>query len=268
MNDERSPSPAEVYEDFLVPGIHARWTPLFLDYAAPVPGIRVLDLACGTGIVSRSLAPSLLPGGNVMAVDVSEDMLSVARTCCDAPNVEWQQGDTAALSTGDAHFDLILCQQGLQFFEKPASAAAEMRRVLKKEGRAVVSIWQGLEHHPLYEALLIAEAEYLDAPVRAVSRPFQFGDSDVLQALLEGAGFARVDVARESLDVRFPSAERFVALTILAGAAIVPESDMDAEQRKTMVQEIGRDIEPILQDYVDGNDVTFPMHAYIATAHA
>ena len=269
MSEQPSTNPAEVYEEFLVPGIHARWTPVFLDYAKPQAGERVLDVACGTGIVARRVAPLVGTDGAVVGVDVNPDMLTVARSLPEpagAP-IDWREGN-ASVSLPDGEFDLVTCQQGLQFFPNRAAALREMQRVLASDGRAVVSVFRGLDHHPLYEALIEAEARYLGTSVEAVATPFSLGRADELRTLFDEAGFQQVEIASESHPVQFPSPERFVTLTLLAAASIIPETEMDAEARAEMVQTISRDVDATLQEYVAGDTISFPMHAHIVVAQA
>lgn len=270
MSQQQAASPAEVYEEFLVPGIHARWAPVLLEYAGPQPGERVLDVACGTGIVARKVAPLVGEDEAVVALDVSPDMLAVARDLPEPAGaaVEWQEGDATSLPLPDDAFDLVLCQQGLQFFADRAAATREMRRVLAPGGRVTLSVFRGLEHHPLFEALIGAEARYLGVPTEEVATPFTLGSADVLHSVLTAAGFQRVEVTPESRPVRLPSPKRFVTLTLLAAASIIPESEVDEEARADMVQTVSREVEPALQRYVEGEAVSFPMHAHIAVAYA
>ena len=267
MSQQQSANPAEMYQEYLVPGIHARWTPVFLDYAKPQPSERVLDVACGTGLVARNAAPLVGTEGAVVGLDISPEMLAVARDlpASEGAALEWQQGDaSASLPAGD--FDLVVCQQGLQFVPDRAAAVRQMRRVLAPGGRAVVSVFRELPHHPLYEALIEAEARYLGTSVEAVATPFSLGSADELRTLFDEAGFQRVDIAAESHPVRFPAPERFVALTVLAAASIIPNSEMDAEARSELVQTVSRDVDATLQEYTEEDAVSFPMHAHVAVA--
>lgn len=267
---QEKPTPAEMYEEFLVPGIHARWTPIFLELAAPKRGERVLDVACGTGVVTRNVAAKIGADGELVAVDENPDMLAVAQkhTLPDDIRVEWVECDAHDLPFPDGSFELVLCQQALQFFDDPAMAVQELERVLTDGGRAVVSVWEGLDSHPLYAALLKSEARYLEKPIEEIATPFMMGDADDLRELFDEAGFARVDVVQESHEVRFPSPDRFVELTLLAAAAIIPPSEMDEEARGEMIRSISREVQPELQKAIQGDVVAFPMHANIAVAYA
>lgn len=268
MNQPHSTNPAEIYEQFFVPGIFARWTPLLLAYAAPRHGEHVLDVACGTGIVARCVAPLVGAEGKVIGLDVSPTMLAVARAL-PAPKgavIEWREG--SALSLPDGPFDLVVCQQGLQFFPDREAALREMRRVLAPGGRVALSVWQSLQRHPVYKALREAEAHHLNISVDTVATAFSLGDAGELYRLLNAAGFQHIAITPVSLTVRFPSPERFVALTLFSSAAVVPAfSTMDAESRSALVQAVSRDIDATLRTYIEGDTIAFPMHAHMAVAH-
>ncbi|MFL6451318.1 MAG: class I SAM-dependent methyltransferase [Bryobacteraceae bacterium] len=105
-------------------------------------GARVLDLACGTGAVTRVAAPMLGRNGEIVGVDGSEAMLAIARRCLASDlRVEWRVGDAASLPFPDGSFDAVLCQQGFQFFADHQRALAEIARVLRRRGRLALSIW-------------------------------------------------------------------------------------------------------------------------------
>ena len=272
MSQQQRTNPAEIYEQYFVPGIFARWTPVLLKYAALRPDERVLDVACGTGIAAQNVAPLVGAEGTVVGIDISPDMLSVARAL-PAPvgaAIEWRQADAVSLPLPSCAFDLVLCQQGLQFLPDRTSALRDIYRVLAPGGRVVLSVWQGLEHQPVYAALCEAEARYLNTSIDAVAGPaFSLGSAGKLRTLLEEAGFEQVETMPESLTVRFPEPERFVMLTSLAAAAVIPEfSDMDKASRSALVETVGREVDGTLQEYIEGDTIAFPMHAYMAVAYA
>ena len=119
--------PAEIYESFFVPALSAPWAEDLLRRTAPRPGERVLDVACGTGIVARRVAPRVGPTGRVVGVDPNLGMLAVARAAAAAEGVsiEWREGRAEALPVEDAAFDLVCCQVALMFFEDRAAALRE-----------------------------------------------------------------------------------------------------------------------------------------------
>lgn len=271
MSEQQRPNPAETYASYFGPTIADPWTRVLLEYAAAQPGQRVLDLACGTGSVARRLAPLVGAEGKIVALDVNPDMLAVGRSLA-APTgatIEWREGDAVALGLPDEAFDLVVCQQGLQFFSDRAASLREMRRVLADGGRAVLSVWQALPLHPVYEALFEATARRLGANLADVALPFSLGDAEELRALLNGAGFQPVEVVPRSLDVHLPSPERFVQLTVLGAATSVPTfAQLDAAGRSALVESVSREVEAVAQRYHDGNKLTFPMFSHLAVASA
>jgi ubiquinone/menaquinone biosynthesis C-methylase UbiE len=138
------------------------------------PGERALDVACGTGSVARHVAPLVGAAGQVVGLDISPAMLAVARALpasAGAP-IAWQEGNAIRLDLPDDAFELVLCQQGLQFFPDRAAALREMRRVLTAGGRVAISVWQALQRHPVYAALFHATARHLGTTIDTVDVSF------------------------------------------------------------------------------------------------
>lgn len=268
--NEREPNPAELFESFFGPSIFSPWARVLLENADPGPGERVLDLACATGIVARNVAPMVGEEGTVVGLDISPDMLAVAREREPADaSIEWREGDAAQLDLPDDTFDLVLCQQGVQFFPDPIRALQEAGRVLIDGGRLALNVWQPLEHHPVYAVLLDAEARHLDADLAEVAAPFMFGGAEQLRALLSEAGFDRIEIVERTLPVEFVEPEKFVALTVLAGAAVVPEfARDDPGERAELIEVVTRDSEDTLRQYRMEDRLRFPMPSYIGVAYA
>ena len=152
--------------------------------ADPAPGKSVLDVACGTGIVARVAKAHLGSNAHVVGVDVSPNMLTVAAAV--DPGVEWRQGTADALPVAEGEsFDIVVCQQGLQFFSDRLAAVREIRRVLTPAGRLAAAVWTSLENNPFLLTLhRVAEREI--GPI--TDRRHGFGDGAALQRLLEDAG--------------------------------------------------------------------------------
>jgi ubiquinone/menaquinone biosynthesis C-methylase UbiE len=185
---------AESYERVQVPAIFALWAADLLELAALRPGERLLDLACGTGIVARLAAPRVGPAGRVVGVDVNQGMLAVARSR-PAPAgaaIEWRQESATALALPDATFDVVLCQQGLQHIPDRSAAVREMRRVLVPGGRALASVFRRRVDQEVWErvtAPFIGE----DAASR-IRGPSLRITADELAALFHEAGFRSVGI--------------------------------------------------------------------------
>jgi SAM-dependent methyltransferase len=245
------------------------WANVLLEVARPQPGERVLDVACGTGIVARTVAPMVGPNGRVAGLDVNAAMLAVARSLppVQGAPIEWREESALAMTLPDASFDLVLCQQGLQFFPDKTAGVREMRRVLKSSGRAVVACWQSLEHNPAFDAMIRAEARRLNEPVKTLSVPFSLGDADELRALFTEGGFRRVEVMAHRMVTRFPQPDRFVQLSIQSGAAVIPAlRDMDPSARAHLANAIGRELRDELAHYIEGDFLASPLAAHIVVA--
>ncbi len=255
-----------MYESFLVPHLFTPWARDLVARAQPKPGERVLDVACGTGIVVREVLPVVGSTGRVAGVDFNPAMLAVARTRVPggAP-VEWYEASAEALPFSDAAFDLVLCQQGLQFFPEKPGAIREFRRVLAPGGRVALSVWRTLEHNPVHEAMNEVVVRHLGTPTIAAAFS---GNAPELEALLSGSGFEDVAIEPVSMTLRFPSADRFVRLSVLAGAAVSPTiAELDEAERATLVEAVQQDVGATLRSYTRDDEITFPMAAYVATAH-
>lgn len=267
-NGSATETPAQAYERFLVPAIFLPWSHELLVRAAPQPGERVLDIACGTGIVVRTVAPLVGPSGRVVAQDISPAMLSVARSLPQPPGatIEWQEGSAEAEIFPQGTFDLITCQQGFQFFPDRPAALAQMRRVLVTAGRLVLAVWRSPEHNPVQAAVNASTERRLGA-TQAPSRRFSLGDAGDLRDLLEGAGFRDVSINPVVKTIRFASRDTFVQQSLIASSAVLPElGKLDNADRSTLAAAIQGDVAPTLDEYADGDGLTFPMVAHIARA--
>ncbi len=270
MSDQQSPDPAETYERYLGPTIADPWTRVLLEYAAPQRGERALDVACGTGSVARHVVPMVGAEGRVVAVDINPAMLAVgrARSASAGVAIEWLEGNAASLDLPDEAVDLVLCQKGLQFFADRAASVREMRRVLTDGGRVVISVWQALRRHPVYEALFEATARHLGASISTLDVSFSLWDSEELRTLLKEAGFRQLAITPRELTIRLPSPERFVQLTVLGAATSIPVfARLDAGARSELVKAVTGETQAVAKRHRDGNTLTFPMCTHIAVAY-
>lgn len=263
-----SSDPAVTYEQYMVPTLFGPYASRLVETANPQPGERVLDVACGTGIAARRSAPHVGRSGTVTGIDINPNMLSVADTAAteEGFDITWEQGRAEALPFPDASFDLALCQFGLMFFDDRQAALAEMRRVLVPEGRVVVSVWRGLDHHPFYRTLDAVIERHLG--MSSVRDIFALGDSMDLQAALSDAGFREIAIETVPLVARFLSPGDFLAGEIDVDTAAIPAMQhLDGEARRDMVERIGADMAPALRDVTEGDHVVLPFHAIITIAN-
>jgi SAM-dependent methyltransferase len=264
------PNPAEIYEAYFVPYVFGPWTEVLLAAAEPASGARVLDVACGTGVAARTVAPQVGVGGRVVGLDVNPAMLAVARRVALPPDtapVAWVRGSAQALPFPAATFDLVLCQQGLQFFPDGAGAMREMRRVLRPGGRAVISVYQTLAHNPVYELLYAALIPR--AGSSRVAAAFSLGEVAALEGVLAAGGFRTVSINPAQRVIRLPEPDRFVELTIAASTAAVPElARRSPAERAALAAEVRAAVADALNPYQEGDHLLAPMAAHIVVAEA
>ncbi len=212
---------AEVYEERFVPGIFGEWAPRLVAFAGIAPGDQVLDVACGTGIVARTVADAVGPDGSVTGLDLNPAMLEVAARV--RPDVTWQQGDAQALPWADDAVDVATCQMALMFLPDREAAVAEMTRVARR--RVAVLVPAALADQPAYAALTDVVAEHAGADGAALMAAYwSCGDLPWLRDLASRAGLAEVESRTVSGTARFPSAEAMVA-TEVEGSPLVDRID-------------------------------------------
>jgi SAM-dependent methyltransferase len=197
------------YEDALVPVLFAPLAERLLDLVSPQPGERALDLACGTGAVTRRLVERTAPGGQVTGLDPSAPMLAVARG--KAPAATFVEGDAQRLPFGDGSFDAATCQQGLQFVPEPVLALRELRRVLRSGGRAGIALWADIETHPGFARLRDAlERRLGPQAAQVLDLPYGLPDPAVVCGLARDGGFEDVRVEVDDAVVEWASIDEFV----------------------------------------------------------
>lgn len=256
---------AQTYERYLVPSIFGPFAEDLIPDAALKAGERVLDVACGTGVLTRLAAREVGSGGRVVGLDLNPAMLQVAQTASDPDeSIQWLQASAGAVPLLDAQFDVVLCQQGLQFFPDRPSAVREMRRLLVPGGRLVVSVWADIG--PGFVALSDGLGRHIsaDAGMALAKGPASLTDANELLAIVAAAGFHGVTVATRSLTVSFPSPEefvlRYVASTPLAAA--VREAD-DASRDALLA-----DVSERLKAHVAAGELRFSMATHVLVGRA
>ena len=255
----------ENYERYLVPTIFSPWAAHLVNFAAPQLGEHVLDVACGTGIVARLVAGRVSPKGRVVGLDSSPAMLAVARSLSpiSGTSVEWSEGSALAIPLPDATFNLVLCQQGLQFFPDRPASLREMHRVLVPDGRLVLSVWRAIQYSPGFAVLAEALARHVSPEAgKAMLTPFSLGEVDELHALITAAGFRDVTIRSAVKSLRFPSPEDFVRRYV-AGSAL---AGLVAQVSPEIPEALLGDVRQALHNHVDDEGVAFPIEAHVVTA--
>jgi ubiquinone/menaquinone biosynthesis C-methylase UbiE len=190
----------ELYDRHLGPVL---FEPYAREVAARLPATarRILEIAAGTGRVTRHLLAALPPDGELIATDLNEPMLVEARRRLPTdPRLRWQAADAQELPFGDAELDAVVCQFGLMFVPDKPRALREMRRVLRRGSTLLLSTWDDLARNPASKLLHeLAFAELPTDPPLFMRVPFSMPDPVELRALVEAAGFANVRVDTTAL---------------------------------------------------------------------
>lgn len=255
----------ENYERYLVPSIFGPCAIDLISLAAPQAGERVLDVACGTGAVARLCAPHIGFRGKVVGLDINPGMVTAARSLPPVPGVsfEWVEGSAVAMPLPDAAFELVLCQQGLQFFPDRPAALREMRRVLVLGGRLAVSVWRGIHYSPGFALLAEALERHVGLEASKTMRaPFSLPDAEELRSLIARAGFRDVTIHSASKTLRFPSPEEFVQQYVSGSPLAGPVAQVSGVARSALLEDMRKG----LRQYQTVDSVAFPIEAHLVTA--
>jgi ubiquinone/menaquinone biosynthesis C-methylase UbiE len=258
-------SAPELYQRYLVPAMTAMWAADLADRAALRPGQRVLDVACGTGVVARLAAERVGPTGGVDGIDLNAGMLAVARSL--AAPVQSHHGSALELPFADAAFDVVLCQLGLQFFPDRPLALREMRRVLAAGGRLALNVFGPIEHNPATHALSEALDRHVGPRASLAKRTeHALADATQLRAMVEQAGFRDVAIATATKAVRFPSSADYVRIQLAATPLASLVAARDADGRDRLVEALIDDVGAALAPYAGDDGVTFPQEVRVVLA--
>ena len=246
FSDSYAQNAAENYERYFVPSIGRPVAATLVEAAALRPGERVLDVACGTGIVARLAAERVLPGGTVEGLDANPGMLAVARKVApsDAP-IAWHEAPAEAMPLPDEGFDVVLCGMGLQFFSDRQAGLGEMRRVLVPGGRLLANL-PGPAPPPL-EAMAEALARHVSPESASfVHAVFSLHDEREIRSLATDAGFDDVEVRSEPVTLDLPAPADFLWQYVHSTPMVARVAQLDEERREALE----RDFSERCRDFV------------------
>lgn len=258
---------AEGYEKYIVPAFMLPLVQGVVETAKVRAGDRVLDVACGTGLVARLVAPLVAPCGSVSNLDFDPAMIAVARGLVEPPSsvqVTWHCASALAMPFDDGMFDLAFCLNGLQFLPDPAAGLAEMRRVLKPGARQIITVLSSIDRCKGHSHVLRG-LERRGVDPTPMLKAFTLGDADKLEALAINAGFKHVTVQAMRDRVRFPTAQDFV--NALAAGAVATRhalSRLPAEQRANFLHEMKEEF----RQYEEEGGIATPQEQFIVVAQA
>lgn len=254
----------DMYEQALVGPLFAPWVGPLLDDVELSAGDRVLDVACGTGIAARRAKERLGDSGTVVGVDVNPQMLAVARRV--APTIDWREGNAGALplAPGEA-FDVVVCQQGFQFFPDRVAAARQMREALAAGGRVGVSTWRPDEESPVLLRLRTIAERHV-GPI--ADRRHALGDPEPVEAALEEAGFRDVRSERYRRTIRFSDGSAFLRLNAMALVSMSASGPRPEDERRDIVDAIVRDSEEQVRTPATAAELEYDLGTNVVLARA
>ena len=264
MDDDRAQEAiagAKAYEALHVPALFSEWTEPVLDAAGVAAGHRVLDVACGTGVLTRAASDRAGPGGSVVGVDPNAGMLTVAGQL--GGDIEWRTGTAEALPCEEGSFDRVVSQFGMMFFADRDLAVREMLRTLVPGGSLAVAVWDSLDNSPAYsrEVALLERMAGADA-ADALRAPFVMGDRAELLELVEGAGAESVSVVTKTGRADFPSLRSMIEADLRGW---LPVMGVDLEE--DLIEAILAEAEREFADFVGGDGrMRFDSPAHIVSA--
>lgn len=254
---------ASAYEEIFVPALFQQWPRRVIAAAQVESGHRTLDVACGTGVLTRELPAIVGETPPPIGLDISPGMLEVARRL--NPGIEWRHGDACALPFDDASFDRVLCQYGLMFFPDRVKALVEMSRVLAVGGRLAVAVWDSLENNPGF----LEKADILDEvggrlAGDALRAPFCLGDREVLLELGEQAGLLDIEISTVSDEAHFHSMHDFVEAEVRGWLPV-----MDVHLTEQEIEAVHAECRQHLREYEagPGREIILPVSTHVLTAH-
>lgn len=256
---------AAAYEAYLVPVIFEGLSEQLVATAGVQPGDRVLDVACGTGVVARTASRHMGGNGTIIGVDLNSDMLATARDAARGvtPTVEFREADVTRLPFDDDTFDVTLCQEALQFFPDRVAALREMARVTVPGGRVAFSVLRSLDHHPVYAILASSLGEHVGPhAAEMMGSPFILGNGDVLRDAAHDAGLEQVTVRISIGEERFPSVGEFLRWEAASSPLAATLGQLDAEATALLVAELDVALAP----YLDDIGLVFANQTHIVTA--
>jgi SAM-dependent methyltransferase len=250
-----STSAMSFYDEIMVPRLFEPWAELLLDQTNPQSGHAVLDVACGPGTVTRLAARRVGPSGRVVGCDLSPAMLELARSKNpvegSAP-IEYLERPADSLGVPDDDFDVVTCQQGLQFFPDRPAALSEMRRALRPGGQLGVAVWCTISECPPFAAMGEALGRVLGTETAEAyeNGPWGFGAPEPLARLVQESGFTNVNVRKHELPLIFEGGPGQLMLTLHAASVATTLAQLPEEEMSALAEAIEDAARPLTFDGV------------------
>lgn len=214
------------------------------------PGQRVLETACGSGLVTAMVSEAVGSDGEVLATDLSQEMVNITEAL-GLPNVRTARMGAEVLDVVEASFDRAVCALGLMYSPDPGAALAEMYRVLRPGGRATATVWGERRNCGWAEVFPI-----VDGRVKSEVCPMFFGTGapGALRHEFEQAGFTEIEEQRQSEMLEFSSAEVLLDAVLMGGPVALAVKRFD----EATYREVGMEFLASVSDYLDGDAYRIP----------
>jgi ubiquinone/menaquinone biosynthesis C-methylase UbiE len=198
----------EIYDRFFVPLIFEPYAADIAHRLATLRPQRILEIAAGTGVVTRAVAAAL-PEAEIVATDLNQPMIDHAKSRQKGGRIEWRTADALALPFVDASFDAVVCQFGVMFYPDKVKGHGEARRVLKDNGSYIFNVWDKIEANEFVDVIMreLAEVFPHNPPQFMQRTPHGFHDNNVIRADLKKAGFSNITIEPMEAVSRANSAE-------------------------------------------------------------
>jgi len=228
----------ENYERYFVPTIGAPLARTLVDRAELEAGQRVLDVACGTGVVARLAKEQVGTTGSVSGLDVNAGMLSVARSVTpEELRIDWYETSAESSPLPDDRFDVILCQMGLQFIPKKLGALKEIQRMLKPGGKAFLNLPGPTPDH--FEIFAKGLQKHINPELtKFVEVVFSMHDEKLLRNLMGEAGFEDIRTTRETESLALPEPEDFMWQYIYSTPLGIGVGNASDEQKSALEADV------------------------------
>ena len=250
-------SAAKIYEEFYLPALFQEWPARVIEAAQIQASDRIVDVACGTGVLAIAVAAFIESDSSVVGVDINDGMLDIAKS--KAPEIDWRNAPAESLPFEEASFNCALSQFGLMYFANQRTALREMMRVLQPGGLLVIVVWDRLENNPG----LAAEERLWQQTFgeeEADNTPYSLGDKQILIKLFQDADLSDISINTYQGSARFTSIDAW----IYAGAKGWTADDaLSDEQFEFLLQKARQDLGCFTTS--DGS-VAFPTSAHIVIA--
>ena len=253
-----------LYDKYLGPLIFQSYADDIAGRISDLKAGSVLEIAAGTGIVTAALMRTLPPSVSLVATDLNQAMLDVAKVKDSASRVSWQQADAQVLPFPDGSFDAVVCQFGVMFFPDKPKAFREARRVLKPGGRYLFNVWDSLAHNEITELVVAAGAELFpsDPPQFLARTPHGHYDTAPLVVALKAASF--VDVTVDTVTNRSKAATALDAVMGLVQGTPM-RSEIEARDGKRLAEATEAAAAKVREKFGD-RSIDAKIQAHVVTA--